>query len=355
MLKKISHSKPLVAEDDVEIVVNQILSGMHGGGDTVKEFENKLAEFIGTNYAKSCNSGTNALYLALLALDIGNGDEVIFPSYICLSVLNAVAYTQATPIPSDINSDFREKGCNISAETIKPLITDKTKAIVVAHMFGIPADMDDILALGIPVIEDCAHSLGASYKGKKLGSLGDLSIFSFYATKVISTGHGGMILTSSEKLKEKLDDLTTYDRRENYKTSYNYSLSAINAALGLSQLKKLPEFLEKRKQIAEAYNQAFQNLPIKLPPQAELIFRYIISLKNKQQQELLEKQLKQKGIMAEQPIFKPIHQYLNLDNNNYSNSELAHDTSLSIPIYPALTEDEIKYIIKTIQESFQVI
>ena len=180
MPKIISHSKPTVSKEDILAVRKQVASGMHATGTKTKEFENEMRKLIGVKYAKATSSGTAALHLALLSLGVGKGDEVIVSSYVCESVLSAVNYTGARPVLTDIDSDF-ENGFNISAKTIKPLITKKTKAIIVAHLFGIPADMHSIKKISkkIPIIEDCAQSLGARYKGKMLGSFGNLSICSF--------------------------------------------------------------------------------------------------------------------------------------------------------------------------------
>jgi len=185
MYKTIPHSKPFVSEEDYKSVEEVIKSGMHATGSKTKEFEEGVCKFIGAKYAKATTSGTTALHLALLSLKVGKGDEVIIPSYVCQSVLSAVNYTGAKPVLADIEKD----SFNISTNTIKPLITDKTKVIIVSHMFGFPADILSIKEISkkIPIIEDCAHSIGGSYKGKMLGNFGDLSIFSFYATKLIST------------------------------------------------------------------------------------------------------------------------------------------------------------------------
>jgi len=347
-MKKITHSKPFVSKEDIEAVEEQVNSYIHSTGSKTEEFEEKMSKFIGVKYANATTSGTTALHLALMALNVSKGDEVIIPSYVCQAVLNAVNYTKATPVLADIDRD----SFNISKNTIKPLITDKTKAIIVPHMFGIPADMDSIMDLGIPVIEDCAQSIGAEYNGKKLGCLGDIGIFSFYATKVISTGQGGMVLTSSRKIKNRLDDLTRYDRRDNYKVAYNYKLSDIQSALGISQLKKLDYFIKRRKEISEKYDNSFKNTFLKLSskPKGSFPFRYIIRLDNKKKRDEIQNKLREKEIIIEQPVFKPLHQYIGLDSLKFINSENAHNTLLSIPLYPALTDEEVEYVIKNLIE-----
>ena len=218
MIDQIRHSKPYADKEDEDAVVNQIASLMHGTGARVEEFEQKMRELIGRRYSRATTSGTTALHISLLALGVGEGDEIIIPSYVCQSVMNAVNYTRAKPILVDID-DSENKGYNISVKTIKTKVTKRTKAIIVPHMFGFPAEIDKIKKEfpSVKVIEDCAQSLGGRYKEKMLGGFGDLSIFSFYATKMISTGHGGMILTDSEEIKKRIDDLMKYDKRDGCK------------------------------------------------------------------------------------------------------------------------------------------
>jgi len=357
MYKTIPHSKPTVSENDALVVTEVIKSGMHATGKKTKEFEEKISKLIGMKYAKATTSGTTALHLALSTLNIGEGDEVIIPSYICQSVMSAVNHTGATPVLVDIDLDFKNKGYNISAETIKPKITKKTKAIVVAHMFGVPADIPSIrkITQEIPIIEDCAHGVGAKYDGKMIGSFGELSIFSFYATKVISTGQGGMILTSSEELKKNLENLTQYDGKEEYGIAYNYSLTDLQAALGISQLSQLLLLLKRRNAIAKKYDEAFSRTSLNLPPtiKGEIKFRYIIRTNTPKEFETLQKKLKEKGIAAYQPVFKPLHICLGSESKLFPNTEEAQSTSLSIPIYPSLTDEEVDYVIKSVKESLK--
>ena len=342
---KIPHSKPFIGAKDYLVVGEQINSGMHTSGEKVKELEEKICKLIKARYSKATNSGTSALHLALLSLDIKKNDEVILPSYVCQAVLNAVNYTQAKPVLADIDSKFK-KGYNISTKTIKPLITNKTKAIIVPHMFGHLADIEEIKQLKIPIIEDCAQSLGSSEQK------GLISVFSFYATKMISTGNGGMITTNSKKIKQRLDDLTQYDKTDSYNIAYNYNLSDIQASLGISQLNSLDKFIERRKHIADKYNKAFKDLDFVCPNFNQGVpFRYVIRFKNREQRDNLQNKLKKTGIDAEFPIFKPLHQYLNLSKSLFPRTSKTHNKTLSIPIYPALYNKEVDYIIESIRES----
>jgi perosamine synthetase len=354
MTKEIQHSKPFISQEDIYTVAKQVSSGMHATGEKTREFEKKISQHIGVKFAKATSSGTAALHLALLSLGIKQGDEVIIPSYVCQSVLNVVNYIRARPVLVDIQEDFLNKGHNISTETIKPEITKKTKAIIIPHMFGVPSNLNPILKLDLPIIEDCAQSLGAEYNGKKVGSLGDIGIFSFYATKIISTGQGGMIVTNSKKLADKINDLTTYDKKENYALGHNYGLTDIQSSLGLSQLEKLSMFIQRRKEIAKKYNEEFKNTRLRLPsfPEGSFPFRYIIQLDDKNQRDALMKKLKDKNIGVDLPVFKPLHQYLNLNKDEFKNTETTYKTTISIPCYPALTDEEINRIIEEINASY---
>ncbi len=349
---KIPHSKPCAGKEEVWAASFQIGSGMHASGEKRDEFEGKMREIVGPLYAKATNSGTSALHLALMGLEISDRDEVIIPSYVCSSVMNAVDYIGARAVLADIDKDFNEKGYNISARTIKDLINKRTKAIIVPHMFGTPADLESILDLGISVIEDCAQSLGAKYKGKITGGITEVGVFSFCATKVISTGHGGMIVSSSNLIKENLEDLTKYDKRENYSVTYNYELSNIQAAIGIEQLKKLDYFIERRKIIAEKYDGAFSGKSFKIPSKigGSFPFRYVIKFSNEGERDNMKDKLIEKGIRTELPVFKPLHRYMGLDRNKFLATEEAYSTTLSIPIYPALKEEEVDYIIKSVLE-----
>src|SRR3989344_3609137 len=346
---QITHSKPFADEEDINAVSEVIKSQKHATGDTVAKFENAMAELIGQKYAKATSSGTTALHISLLALGVSKDDEVIIPSYVCGDVLNAVNHARATPVLADI-----DKGFNISAKTISQLITKKTKAIILPHLFGIPADIEDILKLAdtknIAVIEDCAQSLGAKFPdGKFTGSKSIISIFSFYATKTISTGQGGMILTSSKELKKRIDDLMTYDKKPVYTTGYNYSMTDIQASLGLSQLKKLDMFISRRREIAKKYSQAFKSPSIKLTdyPKGSYPYRYVVLFSDKPSRDLFDKKLKEKNINSSEPVFYPLHRYLGL--KGFENTNDVYDRILSIPIYPALSDEEVDYIVENIK------
>jgi dTDP-4-amino-4,6-dideoxygalactose transaminase len=341
----IPHSKPTLDNKDYDAVLGVLRSGQISQGNYVKRFEANLSEFIGVKGGVATNSGTSALHLALLALEAGKGDEIILPSYVCTALLNAINYVGATPVLVDIEPD----SFNIDIKRVKESLTEKTRAIIVPHLFGLPAYLEELLSFGIPLIEDCAQALGAKYKGKQVGSFGTLSIFSFYATKVIASGEGGMVLSDSPHLLERVRDLRDYDNRDDYKMRFNYRMTDLQAALGISQMEKLPSFLERRRAIAKRYSLELANIPALLPtgyPEMEHIFyRYVIRVEG--DLERLLEQIKKEGICCERPVYRPLHYYLG--QSDFPQTDSIWSSALSIPIYPSLASVEVTEVIKEVK------
>jgi dTDP-4-amino-4,6-dideoxygalactose transaminase len=215
-------------------------------------------------------------------------------------------------------------------------------------MFGQAADLRELTALGLPVIEDCAQSLGSRYLDKMTGSYGVLSIFSFYATKLLATGEGGMVMSSDERLMDDIRDLRDYDEKDDDRLRYNYKMTDIQAALGRSQRKRLPDFLERRQAIAQRYDQALQDVgvPVSLRQRdrEHIYYRYI--LEHRQAQSLI-RAMNERGIACRRPIYRPLHHYLG--RTDFPITERAWQHTLSIPIYPALQDGDITYIEETLK------
>lgn len=353
-MKKIPHSLPAMEKEELEMVKQVLSSNYIAQGPRVEEFEKVFRDYLGVEYSLATNSGSSALHLLLLAMGVGAGDEVIVPSYVCAAVLNPILYVGATPRVCDIDG----QDLNISLSEIKNKVGPKTKALVVVHTFGQSAAVDGLLELDVPVIEDCAHSLGGSYPpavGKKLGSLGTASIFSFYATKMIATGHGGMIASDSYTIMEKARDLREYDEREDYKVRYNYRMTDIEASLGLSQMRKLDYFISRRQEIAATYDRVLRDYGVEIPYRRKgsthVFYRYVLKAKRKTVEKIVE-ELDARGVESKRPVFKPLHQYLRLDQREFPNAEEAHRAVISIPIYPFLSQEQVEYIARNVGEVF---
>ncbi len=344
----IPHSKPTISKDDINAVVEVIKSGHLVQGIYVKRFEEAMVHLIGLPEGAAVSSGTAALHLALVALNIKKNDKVIIPSFVCSALLNAVNYMGAVPIIVDIDPET----FNIDVKDLKGKIDKGVRAIIVPHLFGLPADIDQIMSLNIPVIEDCAQALGATYKGRPVGSFGDISIFSFYATKVICSGEGGMVLAKSKKAIERIKDLRDYDNKPDYKMRFNYKMTDIQAALGLSQLKRLKTFIDKRKKLAEFYDKNLDSpsiiKPIGTPKCEHIFYRYVIKIKKN-----VDKFIDglDGNINCRRPVYKPLHQYLNL--SGFSGTEEAYRTAISIPLYPQLRETEAQKIVSSIKKELE--
>lgn len=332
----IPHSRPTLDEVDRRAVLDVLASGRLVQGEQVAGFEADLSARIGVAHGAAVSSGTAALHLALVALGVGEGDEVIFPGYVCSALLHAARHAGATPILAEIDAVT----FNMDVRDVKQRITSRTKALIVPHLFGLPADMAEILALGVPVIEDCAQSLGSRYRGRCTGGFGVISIFSFYATKVIAAGEGGMVVSNDASLIEKIRDLRDYDERPEDALRYNYKMTDLQAALGRSQLDKLDDFIARRRAIAARYDRALTEagFPVAVaPPDRDPIYyRYVIMPEDTQ---AFMKAMNAAGVACRRPIFKPLHRYLGL--SGFTVTDRVWERAVSIPIYPSLTEHEV--------------
>ena len=339
----VHHSRPFISKEDLEAVTEVLASGYISQGEKVKEFETRLAEFIGVKHGVAVSSGTSAIHAALRGLNVASGDEVILPSYVCASPYMAVLHVGATPKIVDVDpSDF-----NICATTAKKGITPKTKAMIVPHMFGMPAELDELLDLGVPIIEDCAQSLGAEYKKRMLGSFGRLCVCSFYATKMITTGEGGMVLTDDHEIYTRALEVREYDKKPLTTVRFNYKMSDIEAAMGLSQLKRIISFIERRREIARIYNERFSKHDVILPRtpshKGPVFYRYVVLL---DRLEHIKKTARRSGIMCEKPVWKPLHKSP-YSTSRCPSSDYLYSHALSIPLYPSLNPEEIEYAAKT--------
>ena len=348
----IPHSRPLICPDDIKAVSEVLESGMLANGKKVRDFECAIAAYINRGYAAAVSSGTAALYVLLSALGISSDDEVVIPSYVCSSLLYAVRMTGASPILADSGDD----PFHIDGTTVKKVLTPRVKAVIFPHMFGSAQNIGDIIALGVPVIEDCALSLGSQLNGVRSGNFGSCaSFFSFYATKVIATGEGGMVVSDDKTLIERIRDMIDYVNKPDTSMHFNFKMTNIMAALGLSQLKKLENMIQQRRCLASQYSRAFADKDLKLPTEnpgeRHIFYRYVLQTKNA---EGLRNLVRKRGVCAERPVYLPLSCFPGIVAD-CPRAEETWRTSLSIPLYPALSDSEVQKVIHAVLHSIQTL
>jgi len=271
-----------------QAIAEKAVSGFFGS--FIKRFEDEFSAFVGCRFGVAVSSGTTAIHLALLALGIGAGDEVLVSAYTNMATYFPVLYTGATPVPVDV-----ELGTwNIDPMQVEKLVTHQTRAIIVVHIFGHPADMDPIMEVArkhnLAVIEDCAEAHGAIYNGQPVGSIGNIGCFSFYANKIITTGEGGMVTTNDESVAKRIASLKSLafgaeDKFMHCAVGYNYRMTNLQAALGCAQMTKIERLIEGKRKLAAAYNQRLKGtehlrLPIEKHYAKNVYWMYHIVLTN---------------------------------------------------------------------------
>lgn len=352
----ISISKPILGKEEKGAVLKVLDSGFLAQGAKVEEFEKKFAKYIGVKYAIAASSGTTALHLALLAHGIKKGDEVITSPFTFIASSNAILYCGAKPVFVDIGEDF-----NINPDLIEKKITKRTKAILVVHLYGCPAQMDKIMKIAkkynLVVIEDACQAHGAAIKKKKVGSFGT-GCFSFYPTKNMTTGEGGMVTTNDKKIAEKAKLLRNHGMRIRYYHAilgYNFRMTEIAAAIGIEQLKKLEKFNKKRISNANYFN---KNIKIKgvILPRVKKGYRHVfhqytirITSQCPKSREEIIKTLNKNGIGS--AIYYPVSVYCQKPYIKHGYKDHSPVTEkytrevLSIPIHPSLTKKDLKKIV----------
>lgn len=368
----IPYGRQTIEDDDIDAVIEVLKSDYLTTGPKIAEFEKSVADYVGAKYAVAISNGTSALHAACFAAGIGSGDEVITTPITFAASSNCVLYCGGTPVFADIDP----KTYNIDPDDIRKKITDKTKAIIAVHLAGQPCDMDEIHKIAkennLIVIEDGAHALGSVYKGKKVGSLSDMTTFSFHPVKPITTGEGGMIVTDNEEFYKKMvlfrshgitRDEAMMTRNDGpwfyqqFDLGFNYRITDIQCALGCSQMKKLDRFLAKRKEIVLRYNEAFadcENIvtPYQLPETESGWHLYIVQVKNCDRKQTFEA-LRDKGIGVNVhyiPVYMhPYYQEHGYKDVHCKNAEEVYSHIISLPLYPGLTEEQQSYVIDTLK------
>jgi len=360
-LKTISISTPVLAREEMEAAECVLQSGRLAQGPKVEEFEALFASYIGTKYAMATSSGTAALHIALLASGIGNGDEVITTPFSFIATANAILFCGARPIFVDIDKDTF---C-IDPGLIRAKITSKTKAVLPVHLYGQPCNMKEIAKIcrehNLILMEDACQAHGAEYHGKKLGSF-DIGCFSFYPTKNMTTGEGGMILTDDSNIAERARMIRSHGQKEKYiheLLGHNYRMTEIAAAIGVCQLKKLDEFNRQRIEHARFLTEKLGKIrglivPFVAPDVKHVFHQFTIKVTGNfsMSRDELKQRLNDKGIITEVyyplPIHKqPLYKELGYDDS-LPDAEKACEEVLSLPVHPLLTEEDLNYIVGAI-------
>lgn len=360
-------NEPLLNGNEKKYLCECIDTGwISSEGPFVKEFEQKMSAAVGRKYGIAVSNGTAALEVAAQALKIGEGDEVIMPTFTIISC--AMAITKLGAVPVLVDSDIND--WNMNVEEIESKITNKTKAIMIVHMYGLPVQVDKVLELAkkynLKVIEDAAEMHGQTYNGKPCGSFGDISTFSFYPNKHITTGEGGMVLTDDEELAERCRSLRNLCFRKDIRyihseISDNYRFTNLQAAVGLAQLERLDEFVQMKRDMGKYYTEKLQSvkglqLPVEKTSYADniywvygLVLKEDVKIDNREMQKLLANE----GIgtrtffwcMHEQPVYQNMELFT---NEQYKNAEYLARKGFYIPSGLALTKDQMDRVVETI-------
>ena len=372
--------RPWLGEDEEREVIETLRSGWLTTGSRTHEFERRFADYIGCKHAIGLNSCTAGLHLGLVSLGIGSGDEVITTPITFASTANVIIHQAARPVFVDVEPDT----LNIDAALIESEVTEKTKAILPVHLFGQPCEMETILRVAekhhLAVIEDAAHAIETEYRGKKVGSIGDLTSVSFYPTKNITTGEGGMVTTDRDDLAEKIRILSlhgiTADAWQRYGDDgythwdviypgYKYNMFDIQAALGIHQLKKIEEFWRRRRSLVAIYNEAFKEVPeiqiLSVKDDVKSAYHlYVIIVKTEMltiNRDAILQALKSAGIGVG-VHFRALHlmsyysKTFGFKRGDFPRAEYASDRVISLPLYPKMEEKDARQVIKAVKEIF---
>ncbi|GAJ38343.1 DegT/DnrJ/EryC1/StrS family aminotransferase [Saccharococcus caldoxylosilyticus] len=380
MVNFLPFALPDIGEEEINEVIDSLHSGWLTTGPKTKQFEQDFVNFLGGNVeAIAVSSATAGLHLALEAIGVGPGDEVITTPYTFTATAEVIRYLGAHPVFVDINPDT----FNIDPNKIEEKITSKTKAIIPVHFAGLSCEMDEILTIarsyGLKVVEDAAHALPTTYKGRLIGTLeSDVTVYSFYATKTLATGEGGMIVTRNPEIAKRCRVMRlhgisrdAFDRYTSNKPSwyyeviapgFKYNLTDLASSLGIHQLRKVYKFQKKRQEMAENYNEAFKDLPIILPPKAKendlhAWHLYVIRLTDdvRISRESFIEQMFQKGIGCSvhfiplhiQPYWRDTYQ---LQPEDYPNALANYKHAVSLPLYTKMTEEDQERVIKAVYD-----
>lgn len=349
-------AKPYLGEEELAEIASVLASGYLSQGPKVAEFEHGLAEHLNVKHAIAVSSGTAALHLSVLALGLGESDEVIVPDFTFPATANVVALAGATPIFCDIDLDT----FNLDPEELEPLITPRTKAVVPVHQFGLAADMTAIISVAekfdLKIIEDAACALGAQYHGQKCGTFGTVSCFSFHPRKIITTGEGGMVLTNDDGIAERIRVLRNHGSvgTDFPMPGLNYRMSDIQAAVGVVQTRRLGQLIEKRQELGRIYTEELScvsgvTLPAHMDGATHTFQSYVIRLEETLDRDRIKQMLRERGIEAGIGTYA-LHNLKCYEGSapkkasHLRRSAVAYRQALALPLFPEMTLQEIKYV-----------
>lgn len=361
--------RPYFDSDELYEIKKVLDSGWVSQGPKVKEFEDKVADYVGAKYAIAVTNCTSALHLALLSLGISVGDEVLVADYTFPATGHSVLYCGAKPIFVDIDAATY----NIDPEKIEEKITKRTKAIIPVHTFGQPAEMDKILEIAhnydLKIVEDAACALGAKYKNKHAGTIGDIGCFSFHARKGITTGEGGMVVTNEENIAEKIRYLSVFgmksawDREKNHvftipeflDMGYNYKMSDITAAVGVAQLKKIDMIIKRKEKLAKYWDEQLEDIDLIIKPYVQnnvkhVYQSYVALIDKKINRNKLISNLTKNGIQTQIGTYASHIQPVYGSQDKCSNSLDIFNRSIALPLYYSLNEEDVNLVAKNIKE-----
>jgi perosamine synthetase len=366
-MDRIPIAKPVLGEEEIEAVVRVLKSGRLTRGEETRLFEKEFAEYVGCKHAITVMNGTVALEAMLKAIGVKGGDEVIVPDLTFIATANSVLNVGGKPVFADVKEDT----VTIDPESVKEKITRKTKAIIAVHLYGHPADMRELAEIAadhrIFLLEDAAQSHGASINGRKTGCLGNAAAFSFYATKNMMTGEGGMVTTNDDGIAERLRKIRCHGETERYVSDFpgsNLHMTEMQAAIGRIQLRKLDELNEKRRMNAEYYDNELGKIngivtPVEKPGYRHVYHQYVIKVEE-EHRDRLRSHLESSGVSTAIHYPIPLHEQPLYKKLGYPQNQnpVAKDLSkrvLSIPVHPSLTKKQLEYIVASVKSYFTLL
>lgn len=359
-------AEPIITESDAEAVYDTVASGWISMGDKVEEFENAFSEYVGADHSIAAFNGTVALHLVLAGLEIGPGDEVVVPSLTYAASANAVLYVDAVPVLCDVNRETY----NVTRETVEPHLTADTEAIMCVDMNGMTVNYDELLDLAAEydatLIADSAETLGGKYRDDLVGSQAPVHVFSMYPNKSITTGEGGMITTSDEELAQQLRVLRSQGEDERYnhvELGFNYRMTEMQAALGISQLKRVEDVMAEKQRVVSLYEEKLADLApdVERPVVPDYVGRhswylYPISLADQYDRDRVVEELDERGI-GTRTSFPPIHTQpyyvdrYDYEPSDYPESYRAWEQKIDLPISPTLSEQQIDRVVTALEDA----